>query len=68
VLHGEQGAAAAAVAGSGARAEIRWRLGAGEHEQAMGKLARGSVGVMGDRRRLPTAASSSPDWRNGRRW
>jgi hypothetical protein len=32
----------------------------------MGKLARGSVGAMGDRRRRPTAASSSPDWRNGR--
>jgi hypothetical protein len=32
----------------------------------MGKLARGSVGAMGDRRWRPTAASSSPDWRNER--
>jgi hypothetical protein len=60
VLHGEQGAAA----GGG---RWRWHSGrnsmtvrAGEHEQVMGKLARGSVGVMGDRRRRPTAASSSP--------
>jgi hypothetical protein len=49
------------IAGSAAPAEIRWRLGAGEYEQGLGKLARGSVGAMGDRRRLPTTASSSPD-------
>jgi hypothetical protein len=68
VLHGEQGARRAAVAGRGAPAEIRWRLGAGEHEQELGKLARGSVGAMGGRRRLPTTVSGSPDGRNGRRW
>jgi hypothetical protein len=33
----------------GPSAGIRWRLGAGEHEQVMGKLARGSVGAMGGR-------------------
>jgi hypothetical protein len=37
--------------GGGASAGIRWQLGAGEHEQVMGKLARGSVGAMGDRQR-----------------
>jgi hypothetical protein len=57
-----------AVAGGGAPAEIRWRLGAGEHEQVMGKLASGSVGAMGDQRWLPTVVSSSPDGRNERRW
>jgi hypothetical protein len=68
VLHGEQGAAAAAVAGGCAPVGIRWWLGAGEHEQVMGKLARGSVGAMGNRRRRSTTASSSPDWRKGRQW
>jgi hypothetical protein len=54
-----------AVAGSGAPAGIRWWLGAGEHEQVLGKLSRGLMGVMGDRWRLPTAASSSPEGRSG---
>jgi hypothetical protein len=62
VLHGEQGAA---VAGSGAPAEIRWCLGVGELEQGWRKLTRGSVGAMGDRWRLPTVASSSPEGRSG---
>jgi hypothetical protein len=65
VLHGEQGAA---VAGSGSPAEIRRRLGAGEHEQGWRKPARGSVGAMGGQRRLSTAASGSPEGRSGRRW
>jgi hypothetical protein len=54
-----------AVAGSGALAEIRWCLGAGEHDQVLGKLARGSVGAMGGRRRLSTVARSSPEGRSG---
>jgi hypothetical protein len=33
----------------------------GEHEQGLGKLARGSVGAMGGRQRLSTAASGSPE-------
>jgi hypothetical protein len=57
-----------AIAGNGAPAGIDGGLGAGEHEQMMGKLARGSVGAMGNRRRLPTVVSSSPYGRNGRRW
>jgi hypothetical protein len=57
-----------AVVGSGAPAEIRWRLGADEHEQVLGKLARGSVGAMGGRQQLSMAASSSPEGRSGRRW
>jgi hypothetical protein len=66
VLHGEQGAA---VVGNGAPAEIQWYLRAGEHEQVLEKLSRGLMGAMGGRWRLPTAASSSPEWRKGgRRW
>jgi hypothetical protein len=70
----------AVVVGSGAPAEIRWHLGAGEHEQRLGKLARGSMGAMGGRWRLSTVASTSPEgrsraavvigvwgWGNGRR-
>jgi hypothetical protein len=55
----------AAVVGSGAPAEIRWCLGAGEHEQELRNLARGSVGTMGGQRRLSTAARSSPEGRSG---
>jgi hypothetical protein len=60
VFHGEQGAA---VVGSGAPA--RRRLEAGEHEQGLGKFARGSMGTMGGRWWLPTAARSSPEGRSG---
>jgi hypothetical protein len=55
----------AAVIGSGAPAKIRRRLEAGEHEQGLGKLARGSVEKMGGRRRLSTAARSSPEGESG---
>jgi hypothetical protein len=54
----------AVVVGSGAPAEIRWHLGAGEHEQRLGKLARGSMGAMGGRWRLSTVASTSPEGRS----
>jgi hypothetical protein len=57
----------AALVGSGALAGIQRRLEAGEHEQGLEKLAMGSVGTMGGRRRLPTAASTSPEGRSGRR-
>jgi hypothetical protein len=55
----------AAVVGSGAPTGIRWCLRAGEHKQVLVKLSRGLMGAMGGRRQLPTAASSSPEWRSG---
>jgi hypothetical protein len=45
----------AAIAGSGAPAGIRRWLGAGEHEQVLGKLSRGLMWAMGGRWRLPVA-------------
>jgi hypothetical protein len=65
VLHGEQRAAAGGGRCRGASAGIRWCLRAGELEQGLGKLSRGLVETMGDRRRLPMAASGSPEWRSG---
>jgi hypothetical protein len=55
------------IVGSSAPAKIRRRLKAGEHEQGLGKLARGSVGAMGGRWWLSMAASTSPEVRSGRR-
>jgi hypothetical protein len=57
----------AAVVGNGAPTGIRWRLEAGEHEQALGKLSRGLMGAMGGQRRLPTVASSSQEGRSRQR-
>jgi hypothetical protein len=54
----------AVVDGGGAPAGIRWRLEAGEHEQRLGKFARGLVGTMGGRWRLPAVARSSLEGRS----
>jgi hypothetical protein len=56
-----------AVVGNDAPAKIGERLGAGELEQRLEKLARGSVGAMGGRQWLPKTARSSPEGRSGRR-
>jgi hypothetical protein len=55
------------LAGKDAPAEIGLRLLAGEHEWGLGKPARGSVEAKGDRWLLPTATSTSPEGRSGRR-
>jgi hypothetical protein len=65
--HGEQAAEAAVVVGNRAPAKIGGRLGAGEHEQSSGKLARGSVRAIGARWWLSTVTSGSPERRSGRR-
>jgi hypothetical protein len=55
------------VVGEGASVGIGRRLGAREHERRSGKLAEELAGAMGDRRLLPTATSTSPEGRSGRR-
>jgi hypothetical protein len=55
------------VVGNCAPAKIGGRLGAGEHEQRSGKLARGSVRAMGTRWWLCTVTRGSPERRSGRR-
>jgi hypothetical protein len=65
--HGEQEAAAVVVVGNRAPAKIGGRLGAGEHEQSSGKLARGSVRAISARWWLSTGTCGSPERRSGRR-
>jgi hypothetical protein len=55
------------IVGKGAPVEIGGWLGAGEHGQRSGKLARGSVRAMGTRWWLSTATRGSPERRSGRR-
>jgi hypothetical protein len=55
------------IVGNCAPAKIEGRLGAGEHEQRLGKLARGSVRAMGARWWLSMATCGSPERRSERR-
>jgi hypothetical protein len=54
------------LVGNCAPAKIGGRLGAGEHEQRSGKLARGLVRAMGARWWLSTVTRSSPERKSGR--
>jgi hypothetical protein len=65
--HGEAERRRVELVGNGAQAEIGLRLLVGEHEWGLGKPARGSVEAMGGRWLLPTATSTSPEGRSGRR-